>query len=67
MREFDDAHFGINMPREQLSNSIADCSVFDGRLRMRNTRHLTNLKAIQVQHMNSVIHIDAFMGGTDQD
>jgi hypothetical protein len=69
MREFDDASIlASNMPREQLSNSIADLQ----RIRREAEDEqipacLTNLKAIQVQHMNSVINtLIAFMGGTDQ-
>jgi predicted small lipoprotein YifL len=69
MREFDDASIlASNMPREQLSNSIADLQ----RIRREAEDEeipgcLTNLKAIQVQHMNSVITtLIAFMGGTDQ-
>src|SRR5690606_5541166 len=57
MREFDDASIlASNMPREQLSDSIADLQ------RIRRAAEdedipacLTNLKRIQVQHMNSVI------------
>ncbi len=69
MREFDDASIlASNMPREQLSNSIADLQ----RIRREAEDEeipdcLTNLKAIQVLHMNSVITtLIAFMGGTDQ-
>jgi hypothetical protein len=69
MREFDDASIlASNMPREQLSGSIADLQ----RIRREAEDEeipacLTNLKAIQVQHMNSVIStLIAFMGGTDQ-
>lgn len=69
MREFDDASIlASNMPREQLSTSIADLQ----RIRREAEDEeipgcLTNLKAIQVQHMNSVIStLIAFMGGTDQ-
>ena len=69
MREFDDASIlASNMPREQLSGSIADLQ----RIRREAEDEeipacLTNLKAIQVQHMNSVINtLIAFMGGTDQ-
>lgn len=69
MREFDDASvLASNMPREQLGDSIA------GLQRIRREAEdeqipscLTNLKAIQVQHMNSVIStLISFMGGTDQ-
>lgn len=69
MREFDDASIlASNMPREQLSSSIADLQ----RIRREAEDEqipgcLTDLKAIQVQHMNSVINtLIAFMGGTDQ-
>jgi PBP1b-binding outer membrane lipoprotein LpoB len=69
MREFDDASIlASNMPREQLSSSIADLQ----RIRREAEDEeipacLSNLKAIQVQHMNSVIStLIAFMGGTDQ-
>ena len=69
MREFDDASIlASNVPREQLSGSIAELQ----RIRREAEDEeipgcLTNLKAIQVQHMNSVINtLIAFMGGTDQ-
>ena len=69
MREFDDASIlASNMPREQLSSSIADLQ----RIRREAEDEeipgcLSDLKAIQVQHMNSVIStLIAFMGGTDQ-
>ncbi len=69
MREFDDASIlASNMPREQLSSSIADLQ----RIRREAEDEeiptcLADLKAIQVQHMNSVIStLIAFMGGTDQ-
>jgi len=69
IREFDDASIlASNMPREQLSGSIADLQ----RIRREAEDEeipacLTDLKAIQVQHMNSVIStLIAFMGGTDQ-
>ena len=69
MREFDDAAIlASNMPREQLSGSIADLQ----RIRREAEDELTpgcltNLKAFQVQHMNSVITtLIAFMAGTDQ-
>jgi hypothetical protein len=69
MREFDDASIlASNMPREQLSNSIADLQRIRREAEDENIPAcLTNLKAIQVQHMNSVINtLIAFMGGTDQ-
>ena len=69
MREFDDAAIlASNMPREQLSGSIADLQ----RIRREAEDEqipdcLTNLKGFQVQHMNSVITtLIAFMAGTDQ-
>jgi len=69
MREFDDASIlASNMPREQLSGSIADLQ----RIRREAEDEtipacLTNLKTYQVQHMNSVINtLIAFMGGADQ-
>ena len=69
MREFDDASIlASNMPREQLSSSIADLQ----RIRREAEDEeipgcLTNLKAVQVQHMNSVIStLIAFLSGTDQ-
>lgn len=70
MREFDDASIlASNMPRDQLSNSIADLQ----RIRRESEDEqipacLTALKAIQVQHMNTVINtLIAFMGGTTQE
>lgn len=69
MREFDDASIlASNMPREQLSNAIADLQ----RIRRESEDEqvpacLTTMKNIQVQHMNTVIStLIAFMGGTDQ-
>ena len=69
MREFDDASvLASNVPREQLSGSIADMQ----RIRREAEDEtippcLAQLKAFQVQHMNSVIStLIAFMGGTDQ-
>jgi hypothetical protein len=69
MREFDDASvLASNMPREQLSGSIADLQ----RIRREAEDEpvpacLTNLKTFQVQHMNSVINtLVAFVGGSDQ-
>jgi hypothetical protein len=69
MREFDDASIlASNMPREQLSGSIADLQ----RIRREAEDEtipicLTNLKTFQVQHMNSVINtLISFMGGADQ-
>jgi len=69
MREFDDASIlASNMPREQLSDSVADLQ----RIRREAEDEqipscLTNLKAYQVEHMNSVINtLVAFIGGTDQ-
>ncbi|SRR6266498_5129689 len=69
MREFDDASIlASNMPREQLSTSIADLQ----RIRREAEDEtipacLTNLKTYQVNHMNTVINtLVAFMGGTDR-
>jgi len=69
MREFDDASIlASNMPREQLSGSIADLQ----RIRREAEDEaipacLTTLKTYQVQHMNSVIStLISFMGGTDK-
>jgi TolA-binding protein len=69
MREFDDASIlASNMPREQLSNSIAELQ----RIRREAEDEpipgcLFDLKTYQVEHMNSVIDtLVAFMGGTDQ-
>jgi hypothetical protein len=69
MREFDDASkLASNIPREQLSGSIADLQ----RIRREAEDEtipacLTTLKTYQVQHMNSVIDtLLAFMGGADK-
>jgi hypothetical protein len=69
MREFDDASIlASSTPREQLSGSIAELQ----RIRREAEDEtipacLTNLKAYQVQHMNSVIStLISFMGGADQ-
>lgn len=69
MREFDDASIlASNMPREQLSDPIADLQ----RIRREAEDEpipdcLLTLKTHQVDHMNSVIEtLVAFMGGTDQ-
>ena len=69
MREFDDASIlASSTPREQLSGSIADLQ----RIRREAEDEtipacLTDLKAYQVQHMNSVIStLISFMGGADQ-
>jgi hypothetical protein len=69
MREFDDASIlASNMPREQLSDPIADLQ----RIRREAEDELVpeclaQLKLHQVDHMNSVINtLVAFMGGTDQ-
>ena len=69
MREFDDASIlASNMPREQLTGAIADLQRIRREAEDEETPScLENLKAIQVQHMNSVIStLIAFMGGTDQ-
>ena len=69
MREFDDASaLAGSVPREQLSDSIADLQ----RIRREAQDEeipacLTKLQEIQVQHMNAVIEtLLAFMRGTDQ-
>lgn len=69
MREFDDASIlASNMPREQLSPSIAELQ----RIRREAEDEtipgcLLTLKTYQVDHMNSVINtLVSFMGGTDQ-
>ena len=69
MREFDDASIlASNMPREQLSGSIADLQ----RIRREAEDEpipvcLTTLKTYQVQHMNTVIStLIAFMGGAEK-
>ena len=69
MREFDDASIlASNMPREQLSDPIADLQ----RIRREAEDEdipdcLLTLKTHQVDHMNTVIDtLVAFMGGTDQ-
>jgi hypothetical protein len=68
MREFDDASIlASSMPRDQLGNSIEDLQ----RIRREAEDEeipacLTNLKAIQVQHMNTVIStLLAFMRVSD--
>lgn len=69
MREFDDAALlASNVPREELSSSIAELQ------RIRRDAEdepipacLTDMKTYQVEHMNSVINtLVAFMGGADQ-
>ena len=68
MREFDDAaKLASNIPREQLSDSIANLQ----RIR-RNAQDeqvpacLTALQAVQIEHMELVIEtLIAFMGGSD--
>jgi hypothetical protein len=69
MREFDDASIlASSTPRDQLSGSIADLQ----RIRREAEDEtipacLTNLRAYEVQHMNSVIStLISFMGGADQ-
>lgn len=68
MREFDDASIlASNLPREQLSDSIA------GLQRIRREAEdeeippcLTDLQNYQVDHMNTVIDtLVAFLGGAD--
>ncbi|HJS18222.1 MAG TPA: hypothetical protein VJ785_05725 [Anaerolineales bacterium] len=68
MREFDDASIlASNLPREELSGPIADLQ----RIRREAEDEeiptcLTNLKASQIQHMNTVIDtLLAFIGGAD--
>jgi len=68
MREFDDASvLASHLPREQLSASIQELQ----RIRREAEDEeipacLTNLKAYQVAHMNSVITtLVAFLGGND--
>ncbi len=69
IREFDDASIlASNMPREQLSSSIAELQ----RIRREAEDEkvppcLGNLQAYQILHMNSVINtLIAFIGGTEQ-
>ena len=69
MREFDDAAtLATNLPREQLSDAIANLQ----RIRREAEEQtippcLGNLKMYQVTHMNTVIStMIAFMRGTDQ-
>jgi len=69
MREFDDASvLASNMPREQLSTAIADLQRIRREAEDEQTPAcLTDLKQIQVLHMNTVINtLIVFMGGTDQ-
>jgi hypothetical protein len=56
------------MPREQLSSAIADLQRIRREAEDEQTPAcLTNLKQIEVQHMNTVINtLIVFMGGTDQ-
>lgn len=70
MREFDDASLlASNMPREQLSEPIANLQ----RIRRETEDEqipacLTNLKKYEVDHMNTVINtLVAFMGGTSRE
>ncbi len=69
MREFDDESvLASNMPREQVGDAVATLQ----RIRREAEDEpipacLTNLKAYQVQHMNSVIStLIAFMSGNSQ-
>jgi hypothetical protein len=69
MREFDDASIlASNMPREQLGTAIADLQRIRREAEDEQTPAcLTDLKQIQVLHMNTVINtLIVFMGGTDQ-
>lgn len=70
MREFDDASvLASNLPREQLSDSIANLQ----RIRREAEDEkippcLTNLKTHQVEHMNTVINtLVAFIGGANKE
>jgi hypothetical protein len=68
MREFDDASvLASNLPREQLSASIQDLQRIRREAEDEETPPcLTDLKAYQVDHMNSVITtLVAFLGGSD--
>jgi hypothetical protein len=70
MREFDDAAaLASSIPRDQLTTSIADLQrIRRGADDEQIPVCLGNLKAIQVQHMNTVIDtLLAFMRGTDQE
>ena len=69
MREFDDASIlASNMPREQLSESIAELQRIRREAEDESIPNcLMPLKTHQIEHMNSVIDtLVAFMGGTDQ-
>lgn len=69
MREFDDASIlASNMPREQLSGSIAELQRIRREAEDETIPNcLLTLKTHQIEHMNSVIEtLVAFMGGTDQ-
>jgi len=69
MREFDDAAaLAANMPREQLSGSIANLQKIRRDAQDEQIPAcLTNLKDYQIQHMESVIGtLLAFMGGANQ-
>jgi hypothetical protein len=69
MREFDDASvLAANMPREQLSDGIADLQKIrrDAEDQIAPTCLIT-LKTYQIAHMNSVVNtLIAFMGDSDQ-
>jgi hypothetical protein len=69
MREFDDAaKLATFVPRDQLSNSIAELQrIRRGAEDEEIPPCLTNLKSLQVQHMNMVIDtLVGFMSGIDQ-
>jgi hypothetical protein len=69
MREFDDASsLAASMPREQLSDSIANLQRIRREAEDQYTPTcLANLKTFQISHMNAVINtLIAFMGGSDQ-
>lgn len=69
MREFDDASaLAANMPRDQLSNAIANLqSIRRDAEDQPIPPCLGDLKTIQIAHMNSVVNtLIAFMSGADQ-
>ena len=68
MREFDDASLlAGNLPLEELSGPIADLQRIRREAEDEETPAcLTNLKASQIQHMNTVIEtLLGFIGGAD--
>ncbi len=69
MREFDDASaLASNVPRSQLGDAVANLQKIRREAEDESVPDcLTNLKAYQVAHMNTVITtMLAFMSGTDQ-